>query len=181
MDADAFLRVGRAMGAAFAEPTEKFERRISRAKTKEYPRRSAEAWTKCDFHSMGSVEKLRKEVVDAMPRIDASLVSEAQFAETYERGSQPVLVRGLVDEWPAVRDERWTLEKLLQEHGQDRFKVGEDDDGYAVYVKLKHFVRYALETKDDSPLYVFDSSFAERDATRALRHDWTLPKFVTDD
>ena len=48
-----------------------------------------------------------------MPRIDASLVSEAQFAETYERGSQPVLVRGLVDEWPAVAT-AMDLEKLLQ-------------------------------------------------------------------
>ena len=48
-------------------------------------------------------------------------------------------------------------------------------------VKLKHFARYCLETQDDSPLYVFDSSFAERDATRSLRHDWSLPTMFTDD
>ena len=46
--------------------------------------------------------------------------------------------------------------------------MGEDDEGYAVYVKLKHFVRYCLETQDDSPLYVFDSSFADRAATRRI-------------
>ena len=72
------------------------------------------------------------------------------------------------------------MRALLAEHGQDRFKVGEDDDGYAVYVKLKHFVRYCLETQDDSPLYVFDSSFAERENTRDLGRDYALPKFFTD-
>ena len=57
---------------------------------------------------------------------------------------------------------RWSLEELLREYGSEKFKVGEDDDGYAVYVKMKYYLRYLLETEDDSPLYVFDSSFAER-------------------
>ena len=35
---------------------------------------------------------------------------------------------------------------------RERFEVGEDDDGYAVYVKMRHYLRYLLTTKDDSPL-----------------------------
>jgi hypothetical protein len=202
-----FSTAGRATAAALAEPREKFERRISRAKSKEYPRRSPEAWTKAGYARSGLVERLSQTAPDDIERVDAEAISEAQFADTYERGSRPVIVRGLTSSWPAVCEGRWSLESLLVEYGQDRFKVGEDDDGYAVYVKLKHFVRYCLETADDSPLvptrppnrvsflrrrglarssrlvwqYVFDSSFAEREATRSLRHDWALPRFFTDD
>ena len=31
------------------------------------------------------------------------------------------------------------------------------------------------------PRYIFDSSFAEREGTRGMRHDYSLPKFFTDD
>jgi histone arginine demethylase JMJD6 len=42
--------------------------------------------------------------------------------------------------------------------------VGEDDDGSPVYLAAKYFMSYALEhaDNDDSPLYIFDSSFGER-------------------
>lgn len=46
-------------------------------------------------------------------------------------------------------------------------QVGSDDDGYAVRLKLKHFLRYASTTRDDNPLYIFDGSFAERCARRS--------------
>ena len=176
-----FLAAGSTLGAILAEERGRYERRIARAKAKEYPRRAPEAWTKSGHAASGLVEHLRETIPATIQSIEAASLTEAEFADQYERGSRPVLVRGLMAEWPAVREGRWTLEALLRAHADDRFKVGEDDDGYAVYVKLKYFVRYMLETKDDSPLYVFDSSFAEREGTRSLRHDWSLPRFFTDD
>ena len=50
----------------------------------------------------------------------------------------------------------WTLRSLRRGFGDRLFKVGEDDDGYKVKVKLKYFLRYLSANRDDSPLYVFD-------------------------
>lgn len=143
---------GGALAAALAEDRARYEKRIARAKAKEYPRRPPEGWTKAGHATSGLVERLQRSVPDTVERIDAGAVSEAEFADRYERGSRPVIVSGLTDSWPATSERRWCVEALLRAHGGDRFKVGEDDDGYAVYVKLKYFVRYALETRDDSPL-----------------------------
>ena len=53
------------------------------------------------------------------------------------------------------------LQALLALYGEERFKVGEDDEGYSVRMKLKHYLRYMKDTDDDSPMYIFDSSFVE--------------------
>ena len=161
------------------DPSEKYERRISRAKQKEYPRRSAEDWTREQDKYRGLAERLKANIPDTVPRVDGGALANHDFISRFEAPNTPVVVTGLQGEWPA--QERWSLSALLREYGGERFKVGEDDDGYAVYVKLCYYLRYLLTTTDDSPLYVFDSSFAEREGTRTLRHDYRLPKFFTDD
>lgn len=161
------------------ETPRKYARRIAKAKEKEYPRRTPADWNKARYAESGMIEQIRASIREEVPRIRASDVSEADFINRFERASKPVLISQLCDSWEATS--KWSLERLLADYGGEKFKVGEDDDGYAVYVKLKYFIRYMLDNNDDSPLYVFDSSFAERPATRALRQDYTLPKFFTDD
>lgn len=85
-------------------------------------------------------------------------------------------------EWPALH--RWTLPSLSTDTTLlDRpFKVGEDDDGHAVHMKLRHFLQYMQHNHDDSPLYIFDATFDEdkRGAARLLV-DYTVPPYFNED
>lgn len=65
--------------------------------------------------------------------------------------------------------------------GDTKFKVGEDDDGYKVMVKLKYFLRYIDNQSDDSPLYAFDSSFGDHPEKKDLCNDYEVPKYFQDD
>ncbi|CAO3635072.1 unnamed protein product [Cunninghamella echinulata] len=64
-----------------------------------------------------------------------------------------------MDDWRA--NECWTEKYFLERYGKDLYKVGEDDDGNNVYMKMKHFLYYCQQeaAKDDSPMYIFDSGF----------------------
>jgi hypothetical protein len=53
-----------------------------------------------------------------------------EFAAVYEKGRKPVVIEGLPEKWPALKN--WTPEELQRRFAAERFKVGTDDDGYAV-------------------------------------------------
>lgn len=161
------------------EPADRFERRIAKAKRLIFPRRSSEDWQREAYASSPLIKDLLGRVADDVPRVDGREASCVQFIAEWEAPRRPVVVAGLTDEWPAR--ERWSLPRLLREYGGERFKMGEDDDSYAVFLKLKYYLRYLATNRDDSPLYIFDSSFAERQGTRELRHDYSLPPYFADD
>ncbi|EOD36053.1 hypothetical protein EMIHUDRAFT_224807 [Emiliania huxleyi CCMP1516] len=149
-----------------AEPAERFERRIGKAKRLIYPRRTAEDWRKASFASDTALAAQLEAIPDNGPRIDTREVSREEFVRDWEQPRRP--------------------------YGGERFKVGEDDDSYAVWLKLKrrpaprlspgrYYLRYLATSRDDSPLYVFDSSFAERSGTSRLGRDYAPPHYFADD
>ena len=63
-------------------------------------------------------------------------------------------------------------------------KVGTDDDGYPVRLSLQDFLLYMHDpehSQDDSPLYIFDGSFAEKKGSRAMQHDYQMPSLFNED
>ncbi len=64
-------------------------------------------------------------------------------------------------------------------------QVGSDDDGYAVRMKLKHYLAYVHDREhapaDDSPLYIFDGTFADRRGSRGMRREYEVPPYFRED
>ena len=48
-------------------------------------------------------------------------------------------------------------------------------------MKFKYYVKYALGTDDDSPLYIFDSGFGDRLGPHDLLYDYEPPKYFRED
>jgi JmjC domain, hydroxylase len=119
--------------------------------------------------------------------LDARTLPTATFRNQYEAQQIPCILQNIPagydngiytgSPWKAM--ERWTLDRFNDDdhhhqhhhhhHGTQKnslrecyFKCGEDDHGKSIKVKLKYFLRYIQDNRDDSPLYIFDSHSLDR-------------------
>lgn len=65
-------------------------------------------------------------------------------------------------------------------------QVGSDDDGYPVHMRFDHFLRYCVSyphhaAADDSPLYIFDGTYGDRTATKAILGQYSVPHLFPED
>ncbi|KJE94155.1 hypothetical protein CAOG_08826 [Capsaspora owczarzaki ATCC 30864] len=169
------------------ELEEKVKRRIRRAKNRGRSELKQDGgWTKYGYAQPGVLSLAPEPTIakDTIERVHVDSLSEAEFIERYERPGVPVVITGCADDWPATKN--WTEEKLLRKFGGQRFKCGEDDEGYPVKLRFRYYVQYMNHgtgrgNRDDSPMYVFDSSFGKHRKKKQLLDDYTVPKFFRDD
>ncbi|KNC98984.1 uncharacterized protein SPPG_05938 [Spizellomyces punctatus DAOM BR117] len=138
----------------------RYERKLAKAKAAARSELDSFGWSKHCFSTRSFLVCSR----DCVERINYDEVSEEEFIRRFEEPAIPVVIEGATRTWPA--EKRWCPESFLDTYREEKFKVGEDDDGDPVYLPVKYFMHYALVSgeaaKDDSPLYIFDSTFGER-------------------
>lgn len=123
--------------------------------------------------------------------LDAQSLSTDDFTSNYEAKEIPCVIKSIAagyddaqfvgSTWPAV--DKWPLEKLktCNDLSERQFKCGEDDDGDSIKVKLRHFIHYLEDNQDDSPLYIFDTSFDEDKYSKSILADYKVPSYFRDD
>jgi len=158
--------------------THRARKRIREAKRKARPELSTrEMWVQNDY--VHNFDLSWDKVEDGLERISVHQVSPEEFIQRYESPYKPVVIQGVQDDWGARV--KWTLERLAKKYRNQKFKCGEDDEGYSVKMKMKYYVEYLKTTDDDSPLYIFDSGYGDHIRRKKLCEDYHLPVYFRDD
>ena len=114
-------------------------------------------------------------------RINTKHLSVTNFITTFEMNKIPLIITKIpkYEHWKAIKN--WNLQSLKSHYKNCLFKVGEDDDGYKLKVKLKYFLKYLRHNTDDSPLYIFDSNYDNNSISKQLLDDYQVPSYFPDD
>eukprot|EP00667_Euglena_gracilis_P006218 EG_transcript_6270 len=94
-----------------------------------------------------------------------------EFIEQYDMPNKPVMITDVVSQWPAMK--KWTREHLLALCGDTRFRCGPVD------MRLRDYLQYSSNCKEERPLYLFDCKFAEN--VPELADDYSVPAYFEED
>ena len=109
-----------------------------------------------------AVELERFSNADNIERVHIDDLSTDRFLRHYAVPNRPFIITGLLDRWAASR---WTAASLAQRYPTAPFKCG------AYAMRLPGYLRYAEQSHDESPLYLFDSAFGEKHPELAAEYE----------
>ena len=122
------------------------------------------------------LERLQTCAADVQPRVQAADVA------AQKNMSAPIVVRGLMDQWPAMQENgarSWSFDSLRQRMGQTLVDTGSASGGVPFYL-VAHNAIAPGPGRHDLALYVFDSNFEQDAAYESLLDDWS-PLVLADD
>jgi len=73
------------------------------------------------------------------------------------------------------------VQRLVERFGESLFKIGESDSGRKLKVTLNEYIQYTLFGRDDSPLYMFESSLEDHPQAKTMVPEYLPPKFLRQD
>uniref|UniRef100_A0A7S1ALC0 JmjC domain-containing protein n=1 Tax=Noctiluca scintillans TaxID=2966 RepID=A0A7S1ALC0_NOCSC len=114
-----------------------------------------------------------------IPRVKRSDITPEWFQEHYASKSRPVIVEGVTNHWPAMT--RWNVDAMEERFRHTSFKVAKDDKGKKLRTKFKYYADYLRTQRDDSPLYLFETSMEDDAPIRELIHDFEVPDLFPHD
>ena len=146
----------------------------------------------------GKNTKNSKYTIPSLPVIlDAKILTTQEFHTKYERNNIPCMIQNIPNgfddsaytghPWPATKQWIQCIPLQLEQYHRNTplrerlFKCGEDDNGKSIKVRLKYFLKYMYHNRDDSPLYIFDSSFEKDIHAKSLLHDYVVPSYFQND
>lgn len=155
---------------------------------------SVQGWRSTGYASQNVLQRLADSCVDNVERIDYDKVDEEEFIERFEKTNRPVIISNFSSQWASskkwsykvsdlymLRSEMLIWQRLYKKFKDRKFKLGESDKGKTLRVKFKYFLEYMVHQKDDSPLYLFESSFDDRRRAPELLDYYEVPKYFKDD
>ncbi|KAL9695607.1 hypothetical protein quinque_014892 [Culex quinquefasciatus] len=123
------------------------------------------AWMQLEYYR--KFDKFR-EFEDNVERIHVDEVSPEQFIERYESIYKPVVIEGVQNGWKAL--EKWTTGRLAKKYRNQKFKCGEDNDGYSQLRRASPAEK--LLEDYDIPVYFRDDLFKHAGEERRPPYRW---------
>jgi hypothetical protein len=109
---------------------------------------------------------------EVVPRRHISELGFWGFVNEFERRNSPVILQGVVDQWPAYK--MWTDDYLRGVSRSCQFRATSGTCNHAANFTVQKYLAYAALAAEEVPLYLFDKNLG---GVKELQEAFTVPPF----